>query len=139
MTAINVLLVEDNPGDVLLARKSLTNNGVRLSVVGDGVEAMEYLRKEGSYRDVSRPDLILLDLNLPFRGGREVLGHLKRDTGLRTIPVVVLSSSSAANDIEQVYQLGAACYVQKPLDLEAYKTALQGIEQFWTRHVSFAG
>jgi len=130
---VEILLVEDNPGDVRLTREALREAKVRnnLSVAPDGVEALAYLRKEGQYADAVRPDLILLDLNLPRKDGREVLEEVKADPALRHIPVVVLTSSQAEQDILRAYDLHANCYVTKPVDLDQFITVVKSIEDFW--------
>lgn len=130
---IEVLLVEDNPGDVRLTREALREGKVRnnLSVVSDGVEAIAFLRREGKYASVVRPDLILLDLNLPRKDGREVLQEIKADPSLRHIPVVVLTSSQAEQDILRAYDLHANCYVTKPVDFDQFITVVRSIEDFW--------
>ena len=130
---IEILLVEDNPGDVELTREALHDSKVhmRLSVVNDGVEALAFLRREGTYAGSPRPDLILLDLNLPKKDGRAVLGEIKGDPALRHIPVVILTSSQAEQDIVRAYELHANCYVTKPVDLEQFITIVRSIEQFW--------
>jgi CheY-like chemotaxis protein len=128
-----ILLVEDNPGDVELTREALVESKVhmRLSVVSDGVEALAFLRREGRHADAPRPDLMLLDLNLPKKDGRAVLGEVKQDPALRNIPVVILTSSQAEQDIVRAYDLHANCYVTKPVDLEQFMTIVRSIEQFW--------
>jgi CheY-like chemotaxis protein len=130
---IDILLVEDNPGDVRLTRESLAEArvGNRLAVAIDGVEAMRYLRREGEYADAARPDLILLDLNLPKKSGIEVLGEIKADAALRRIPVIILTSSKAEEDIVRTYDLHANAYVTKPVDLTQFLTAIRAIEDFW--------
>jgi CheY-like chemotaxis protein len=130
---IDILLVEDNPGDVELTREALHDTKVhmRLSVVTDGVEALAFLRRQGPYADAPRPDLILLDLNLPKKDGRGVLAEIKDDPALRQIPVVILTSSQAEQDILRAYQLHANCYVTKPVDLDQFVTIVRSIEQFW--------
>ena len=130
---IEILLVEDNPGDVELTREALLDSKMHmnLSVVSDGVEALAFLRREGAYADVPRPDLILLDLNLPKKDGRAVLGEIKQDGVLRHIPVVVLTSSRAEQDIVKAYDLHANCYVTKPVDFDQFITIVRSIEQFW--------
>ena len=130
---VEILLVEDNPGDVRLTQEAfkegkLTN---RLSVVGDGAEALAFLRREGAYGQASRPDLILLDLNLPKKDGRQVLAELKADAGLKRIPVVVLTTSQAEADILKAYDLHANCYITKPVDLEQFLVVIRSIEEFW--------
>jgi two-component system, chemotaxis family, response regulator Rcp1 len=128
-----ILLVEDNPGDVELTREALLESKLhmRLSVVVDGVEALAFLRREGAYADAPRPDLILLDLNLPKKDGRAVLGEIKEDRALRNIPVVILTSSQAEQDIVRAYDLHANCYVTKPVDLDQFITIVRSIESFW--------
>jgi CheY-like chemotaxis protein len=130
---IEVLLVEDNPGDVRLTREALKDGKVsnHLSVAQDGVEALRFLRREGPYADAPRPDVVLLDLNLPKKDGRQVLQEMKADPALRTIPVVILTSSDAERDITAAYDLQAACYVTKPVDLDQYINVLRAIEDFW--------
>ena len=130
---VEILLVEDNPGDVRLTREALREGKVRnnLAVAFDGVEAMAYLRKEGEHAGAVRPDLILLDLNLPRKDGREVLNEIKCDPSLRNIPVVVLTSSQADDDIARVYDLHANCYVTKPVDLDQFIRVVESIEDFW--------
>lgn len=132
-SSVDVLLVEDDPGDVDLTREALKEGKiiVNLSVVSDGVQALEYLRKQGTYQKVNRPDLVLLDLNLPKKDGREVLKEMKADPNLRTIPVVVLSTSDAEVDILKTYGLGVNCYVTKPVDFEQFIRVVQMIEDFW--------
>jgi CheY-like chemotaxis protein len=136
-TPIEVLLVEDNPGDVRLTREALREGKVRnnLHLVPDGVEAVAFLRREGRYADVPRPDLILLDLNLPKKGGREVLEDIKNDPRLKRIPVVVLTTSQAEQDILESYRLGANAYVTKPVDLEQFLRVVKSIEEFWLQIV----
>lgn len=130
---IEVLLVEDNPGDVRLTREALKEGKVRnnLSVAPDGVEALAFLRRQGRYADAPRPDLILLDLNLPRKDGREVLEEIKADPSLRAIPVVILTTSDAERDIVRAYSLHANCYITKPLDLDQFITVVKSIEDFW--------
>jgi two-component system, chemotaxis family, response regulator Rcp1 len=130
---IEILLVEDSPADVDLTREALEDAKVRnnLSVVNDGDQALQFLRREGPYADATRPDLILLDLNLPRRDGREVLAEIKADDELRRIPVVVLTTSEAEQDILKSYDLHANCYVTKPVDLERFITVVRSIEDFW--------
>ena len=129
---INVLLVEDDPGDVLMTREAFEeylNN--RLDVVGDGAEAIAYLRREGEYADAPRPDLILLDLNLPRRDGREVLAEVKADESLRHIPVIVLTTSQADEDVLRSYQLHANAYVTKPVDFDRFIAVVRQIDDFF--------
>ena len=130
---VEILLVEDNPGDVELTREALvdTKMHMRLSVVPDGIEALAFLRRERDYADAPRPDLILLDLNLPKKDGRGVLAEIKEDQSLRQIPVVVLTSSQAEQDIVRAYELHANCYVTKPVDLDQFVKIVRSIEQFW--------
>ncbi|MEI6876182.1 MAG: response regulator [Spirochaetota bacterium] len=130
---VDILLVEDNPGDVDLAREALSDSKIRntLFVVSDGVEAMAFLRREGVHAEARRPDLILLDLNLPRKDGREVLAEMKGDPGLRSIPVVVLTSSQAEEDILRSYDLHANCYITKPMDLKQFIRVINAIEDFW--------
>jgi chemotaxis family two-component system response regulator Rcp1 len=130
---IEILLVEDNPGDVRLTQEGLKEGKVNneLRVVSNGEEALAYLRKQGAYRDVERPDLILLDLNLPKKNGHEVLVQIKEDSDLRRIPVVVLTSSKAEEDILKTYNLHANCYITKPVDLEQFIGIVKCIEDFW--------
>ena len=128
-----ILLVEDSPGDVRLTREALKegDSATHLSVVGDGSEALKFLRREGKYVSVIRPDLILLDLNLPKVSGYEVLYEVKTDPQLRCIPVVVLTTSTAKEDILGSYRLNANCYVTKPLELEQFINVIHAIEVFW--------
>ncbi len=130
---IEILLVEDNPGDVRLTREALKEAKVLLNlrVVVDGAEALDFLRQEGKYADALRPDLILLDLNLPKKDGLEVLAVIKTDEHLRRIPVVVLTVSQAEEDILKSYNLNANCYISKPVDLEQFLTVVKSIKEFW--------
>ncbi len=130
---IEILLVEDNPGDVRLTTEALSEGKIlnNLNVVGNGVEALAFLNQEGKYKDAPRPDLILLDLNLPKKDGREVLAEIKTNRDLKRIPVVILTSSSADQDIATSYNLQANCYITKPLGLDQFLTVIQSIEQFW--------
>jgi CheY-like chemotaxis protein len=130
---IEILMVEDNPGDVRLTVEALKEGKVRnkLHVVEDGVEAMAFLRGEGEYADAPRPDLILLDLNLPKKDGREVLAEIKGDPNLRRIPVVILTVSEANEDILKTYDLHANCYVTKPVDLDQFIVVVKSVEDFW--------
>jgi len=133
VSPIEVLLVEDDPGDVLMTREAFEEHKLRnrLSVVSDGDEALAYLRQEGVYSDAPRPDLILLDLNLPRRDGRDVLSEIKSDPELRSIPVVVLTTSQADEDILRSYQLHANAYVTKPVDFERFVTVVRQIDEFF--------
>jgi chemotaxis family two-component system response regulator Rcp1 len=130
---IQILLVEDNPGDVRLTIEALKEGKVSnsLSVARDGVEALAFLRREGPHVKAARPDLILLDLNLPKKDGREVLAEIKDDTSLRRIPVVVLTTSKAEEDILRTYDLHANCYITKPVDLEQFISVVRSIDDFW--------
>jgi chemotaxis family two-component system response regulator Rcp1 len=131
--SLDVLLVEDDPGDVLIAREALRAGrlSTRLSVVSDGIEAMAYLRRTEQYPEAARPDLILLDLNLPKKSGHEVLAEVKADHSLRRIPVVVLSTSVAPADIVKSYDLHANVYVAKPVDFEAFTEVVKQIDDFF--------
>ncbi len=130
---IEVLLVEDNPGDVVLTQEAFEEARVRnrLHVVGDGVEALAFVRREGAYADAPRPDVVLLDLNLPKKGGLEVLAELKTDPQFRDIPVVVLTTSQAEEDIARSYQSHANAYIAKPVDLEKFLAVVRSLEDFW--------
>jgi chemotaxis family two-component system response regulator Rcp1 len=134
---IHVLLVEDSPGDVRLTREAFreANGAVHLHVASDGVEALAFLRQEAPYADVPRPDFILLDLNLPRMDGREVLAQIKADDDLRTIPVVILTTSEADADILQSYELNANAYLRKPVTLEAFEKLVKSINDFWLTNV----
>ena len=131
--AVEILLVEDNPGDVGLTRETLKDSKLlnHMNVVNDGVEAMAFLRHQGKYVNATRPDLILLDLNLPKKDGREVLAEVKADEQLRRIPVVVLTTSSAEQDILKTYDLHANCYITKPVNLDQFTEVVKAIEEFW--------
>ena len=131
--AIEILLVEDSPGDVRLTQEALQGGRVEnnLHVVEDGVEAMQFLRKQGKYQNVVRPDLILLDLNLPKKDGREVLQEIKNDDHLKRIPVVILTTSSAEEDIIKTYNDYANCYITKPMGYDQFMGAIKSIEDFW--------
>lgn len=130
---IDVLLVEDDPGDVLMTREAFEENKVanRLAVVNDGASAMEYLRKEGQYADAPTPDMVLLDLNLPRMDGREVLAAMKSDESLRSIPVVVLTTSEAEEDVLRSYSLHANAYVTKPVDFQRFIDVVRQIDDFF--------
>jgi chemotaxis family two-component system response regulator Rcp1 len=138
---VEILLVEDNPGDVRLTIEALRDAKVRnnLHVARDGVEAMAFLRREGPYANAPRPDLILLDLNLPRKDGREVLAEIKADARLRAIPVVVLTTSAAERDVVQSYNLHANCYITKPVDLDQFIAVIRSIEEFWLMVVTLPG
>jgi chemotaxis family two-component system response regulator Rcp1 len=131
--AIHILLIEDNPGDVRLAIETFKDAKIhnQVNVVPDGVEAMAYLRKQGKYANATRPDVILLDLNMPRKDGREVLKEVKEDPDLRRIPVVILTMSQAEQDILKSYDLHANCYISKPVDLTQFNKVVQSIENFW--------
>jgi len=131
--AIQVLLVEDSPGDVRLTQEALreANLAVKLHVAADGVEAMSFLRREGLHADAPRPDLILLDLNLPRMDGREVLAHIKADASLKTIPTIILTTSEAEADIVKSYQLQANSYLSKPVQLDQFENLVRSINDFW--------
>lgn len=130
---IEILLVEDSPSDAALTIEALEAGKVanKLNHVEDGVEAMSFLRKEGKYKQASRPDLIMLDLNLPKKDGREVLAELKNDPDLKIIPVIVLTTSRSDKDILQSYQLNANCYITKPVDFTHFIEVVRSIENFW--------
>lgn len=134
---VQILLVEDNPGDVRLTREALKEAKFRnkVEVVGDGVEALAYLHQQGQYSGAMRPHLIMLDLNLPRMDGREVLAAIKKDADLRRIPVVVLSSSEAETDIARAYELHANAYVTKPVDIDHFLQVVKAIEEFWVEIV----
>jgi CheY-like chemotaxis protein len=133
MRSIEMLLVEDNPGDARLAMEALKDAKVNnnLHWVKDGVEAMDFLQRKNGYTDAPRPDVILLDLNLPKKDGREVLADIKVDENLRRIPVVILTVSGAEEDIIKTYNLHANCYIQKPLDLDRFVDVVRSIQDFW--------
>jgi chemotaxis family two-component system response regulator Rcp1 len=130
---IEILLVEDNPGDVDLTREALENSKVYniLHVVGNGEAAMTFLRRQGEYANAPRPDLVLLDLNLPRKDGREVLAEIKSDEDLKRIPVVILTSSGDEEDILKSYNLHANCYITKPIDINQFIKVVKSIEDFW--------
>lgn len=130
---IEVLLVEDSPADVRLTKEALKEEKlhINLNVVGDGVEAMQFLHREGKFQKAVRPDLILLDLNLPKKDGREVLKEIKNDSSLKTIPTVILTVSKAEEDVLKTYNLHANCYITKPLDLNQFAHVVKSIQEFW--------
>lgn len=130
---INILLVEDNPGDVELTEDALRRSKVatKVSVVTDGEDAMDYLRQQRTYEEETMPDLVLLDLNLPRKDGMEVLKEMKADSNLRHIPVVVLTTSEAERDILASYELGANCFISKPVDLTEFRKIVESIDDFW--------
>jgi CheY-like chemotaxis protein len=129
----DVLLVEDSPGDVRLTQEAFrdANGSVNLHVATDGADAMAFLRRQGTHFDAPRPDLILLDLNLPKMDGREVLAHIKEDFILKTIPTVILTTSDAESDIIKSYQLQANCYLNKPVELDEFENLVRSINDFW--------
>ena len=133
MNEIDILLVEDNPGDARLTMEVIKENKIvnNLHHVSDGVEAMAFLRKQGQYFDVPHPDLILLDLNMPKMDGREVLENMKQDAQLKRIPVVVLTTSQAEEDVFRSYDLHANCYICKPVDLDQFIEVIKSINNFW--------
>jgi two-component system, chemotaxis family, response regulator Rcp1 len=134
---IQILLVEDSPGDVRLTQEAFrdANSTARLHVAPDGVEAMAFLRRQDGYADAPRPDLVLLDLNLPKMDGREVLHLIKEDDDLKTIPTVILTTSDAESDIMKSYQLQANCYLTKPVQLDAFENLVKSINDFWLINV----
>jgi CheY-like chemotaxis protein len=138
---IHVLLIEDDPGDVLITKEAFAENKVRnqLSVVNDGVKALEFLRQEAGYAHAPRPDLILLDLNLPRMSGHEVLAKIKSDTDLQRIPVVVLTTSDAEEDVLRSYDLHANAYVTKPVDFERFLGVVRQIDEFFVTVVKLPG
>jgi chemotaxis family two-component system response regulator Rcp1 len=138
---VEILLVEDNPGDVRLTKEALKEGNLlnKLSVVGDGMEALAFLRREGKFADSARPDMILLDLNLPKKSGLEVLADVKADENLRRTPVVVLTTSQAEQDIVKSYNLYANCYISKPVDLGEFMNVVKSIEEFWLRIAKLPG
>jgi CheY-like chemotaxis protein len=131
--SVNILLVEDNPGDVRLTKEAFKEAKVNnnLHIVSDGVEAMDFLRRKGKYIGAPRPDIILLDLNMPKKNGREVLAEIKADPDLMRIPVLVLTISQAEEDILKSYNLHANCYIQKPVDINKFIDVVKSIEGFW--------
>jgi two-component system response regulator len=138
---VNILLIEDNPGDIRLVQESLKENKIfaELAVVTNGEDAMRYLKKEGEYSGENIPDLILLDLNLPGKDGREILFEIKNDDNLKSIPVVVLTSSSEEEDILKSYQNYANCFITKPVDLDNFIKVIKSIENFWLTIVKLPG
>ena len=133
MKPIEVLMVEDNPGDVRLTKEAFIDHKLRVNfhVVDDGEKAINYLHQKGEYSDASRADLILLDLNLPKMDGREVLARIKNDPNLKRIPVVILTTSLAEEDILKAYNLNANCYISKPVDFEKFMNVVKVVEDFW--------
>lgn len=140
-TYIEVLLVEDSPGDVRLTQEAFrdANTSIRLHVTCDGVEAIAFLQREGMHVDAPRPDIILLDLNLPKIDGREVLAHIKRNQSLKSIPTAILSISEAPADIARSYQLQANCYLAKPAEWDAFVVLVKSINDFWLTRVKLPG
>ncbi len=130
---VEILLVEDNPGDIRLTKEAMKEANINnnLNVVEDGVEALAYLRKKGEFKNAIRPDLILLDLNLPKKNGREVLAEIKQDKNLKQIPVVILTVSKAEEDIIKTYELHANCFITKPVDMDQFIKVVKSIEDFW--------
>jgi len=130
---VEILLVEDNPGDVRLTQEAFKDGKMlnKLHVVEDGMEALAFLKREGKYTDVSRPELILLDLNMPGKDGRDVLAEIKADRDLKRIPVVILTTSRSEEDILRSYDLNANCYITKPLELDKFIEIVKSIEDFW--------
>ncbi len=133
MKPIEILMVEDNPVDVLVTKEALKQGRIlnNLSVAEDGEEALDFLFRTGQFSAAPRPDLILLDLNLPKKDGREILAELKNDADLRSIPVVILTTSQAEEDVLRSYDCGANCFIVKPVDLEQFTSTIKSIEQFW--------
>jgi chemotaxis family two-component system response regulator Rcp1 len=133
LSAITVLMVEDDPDDVYLTQEALRESRLRMNlhVVTDGVEAMRYLRREAGYEQARRPNLVLLDLNLPRMDGREVLTEIREDPALTDIPVVILTTSKAEEDVASSYRQHANCYISKPVDIEQFRSVVASIENFW--------
>jgi CheY-like chemotaxis protein len=131
---VEILLVDDNIGDVVLTKEALKGAGFtnRVSIARDGVEALEFLRHEGTFATAPRPDLILLDINMPRKNGSEVLEEIRRDENLKLIPVIILTSSEAQDDIRRAYELRANCFVTKPADLDEMVKIVQAVNTFWT-------
>jgi two-component system, chemotaxis family, response regulator Rcp1 len=140
-TVFEVLLVEDSPGDVRLTREAFkeAKAHINLRVASDGTEAMAFLKREGKYAKAPRPDLILLDLNLPKKDGREVLAEIKESPTLGSIPVVILTTSASESDIQRSYRLHANCYIAKPVDLEGFLKVVRSIDNFWLSVVKLPG
>ena len=134
---INILLAEDNPGDVFIIKQALNQNGLpcQLAHVSDGEEMMKFLYQQENYRNSVRPDLILLDLNLPKKHGFDVLKEIKQDEELKTIPIVILTSSKSEKDIIESYSLHASCYLTKPVDLSEFMAVIQSLKDFWFKFV----
>ena len=138
---VEILLVEDNPGDVRLTQEAFKEGRVinHMNVVGDGEEALSYLRQEGTFADVPRPDMILLDLNMPKKDGRWLLSQIKSDPEFKNIPVIVLTTSQAEQDILKSYDLHANCYITKPVDLDEFYSVIKSISDFWLSIVKLPG
>lgn len=138
---VEILLIEDNPGDVRLTKEALKENKInnKLHVVEDGEAAIAFLKRNGSYASALRPDLIILDLNLPIKDGREVLEEIKADNALKAIPVVVLTTSKDEEDVLKSYQLHANCYITKPIDLDQFSKVVRAVEDFWFSIVKLPG
>ncbi len=141
ISPVRILLMEDDLGDVELIREGLRDAKITLEMehVADGEEGMRYLRREGKYADATRPDIVLLDLNMPRKDGREVLREIRADATLRGLPVIVLTTSDAETDIVRSYDMGANCYVKKPLGLEEFLAVVKSIEGFWLALVRLPG
>ncbi len=141
MNLVNLLLIEDNPGDIKLIKETLKENRflTELTVITDGEEALNYLKRRGEYEFEPHPDLILLDLNLPRLNGQEILAEIKKDEELKRIPVIVLTSSTEENDIYKSYNLNANCYISKPVDLDNFIKVIRSIENFWLTIVKLPG
>ncbi|CAA0081555.1 Response regulator rcp1 [Halioglobus japonicus] len=139
--SIEILMAEDSPGDVVLTRKALEHSKLKINLhaVSDGVEAMKFLRQEGEYSDVPKPDIVFLDLNMPRKDGREVLAEIKTDSVLKHIPVVILTTSDSEQDIENSYDLNANCYITKPVDMDQFVKVVSAIEDFWFTIVKLPG
>lgn len=136
---VEILLIEDNPGDTRLTQEALKDGKVKnnLSIIYDGEEAMDFIYQRNKHKDAVRPDLIILDLNLPKKSGREILAEIKEDEDLKTIPVIILTTSKAEEDIIKSYQLHANCYLVKPIDLNAFFEVIKSIEGFWLTLVKY--
>jgi two-component system, chemotaxis family, response regulator Rcp1 len=136
---LEVLLVEDSPGDVRLMQEAFreANSWARINVASDGMEALSFFHRNGVHARSPRPDLILLDLNLPKMDGREVLAHIKQDPDLKTIPTLILTTSLAESDVVQSYKLNASCYLNKPVELDAFEILVKSINDFWLTHARF--
>jgi CheY-like chemotaxis protein len=135
---VELLLVEDNPGDIRLTQEALRSGQVQvnLNIARDGVEALDFLRQRAKFQSAPKPDLILLDLNLPRKNGREVLSEIKSDPELRRIPVLIMTTSRAEQDVNRAYNLNANCYITKPMDLDEFLRIVKSIEEFWLKTVT---